>query len=348
MTSGADIVAISRDNVKDIDGDFRTLVIDELSSFKSRQSKRWAVLKKASRDTPHVWGLTGTPSPNGLLDLWAQMYLIDRGERLETAITRYRARYFTPGQQLPSGVIIEWHPHASSQVRIEKLLSDICLSMTTEDYADLPDVAYNRIEVLLPPGVKAEYARMRDQLIADMTGGEDYAIAANAAVRTGKLSQITAGFLYDEDGGAHKLHDEKTRAVADLVEETGSPVLIFYRFTRERDELLKAIPGAETINAPGIVERWNRGEVRALLAHPASAGHGLNLQHGGHTIIWTSGTWSLEEYLQGNGRLHRQNQKRPVMIHHVVAPSTVDDAILNRLRDKRSVQDSLLEALGLL
>lgn len=347
MTSGADIVAISRDNVKDIDGDFRTLVIDELSSFKSRQSKRWAVLKKASRGTPHVWGLTGTPSPNGLMDLWAQMYLIDRGERLETAITRYRAKYFTPGRQLPSGVITEWIPHASSQARIEKLLSDICLSMTAEDYADLPDVTYNRIEVLLPPGVKQEYARMRDQLIADMTGGGDFAIAANAAVRTGKLSQITAGFLYDEDGVAHKLHDEKTRAIVDLVEEAGSPVLVFYRFTHERDELLKALPRAKTIDAKGVVHRWNDGKVPVLLAHPAEAGHGLNLQRGGHTIIWTSGTWSLEEYIQGNGRLHRQNQTRPVMVHHIVAPGTVDEAILNRLRDKRSVQDALLEALGL-
>lgn len=346
---GADIVAINRENVKDIPAGYKTIVIDELSSFKSRQAKRWSALKKHTEKAQYVWGLTGTPSPNGLLDLWPQMYLIDNGERLGKRITHFRNRYFRPGRQLQTGVVIEWVPHPTTQAHVEDKLADIALSMQAEDYLDLPELTVNRIDIPLEPKVKTEYARMRDELIADMTGGGDYAVAANAAVRTGKLSQITAGFLYDDETGeAHQLHDEKTKAAVDLVDEVGSPVLVFYRFKEERRRLLKAIPGARAVEEPGVIDDWNAGRVRALLAHPASAGHGLNLQAGGHTILWTSGTWSLEEYLQGNGRLHRQGQTRPVMVHHLTAPGTVDVAIMGRLQDKRSVQDALLEALGLL
>lgn len=356
LGSGAPIVAVSRDNLADaIGGPWKTIIFDELSSYKNRATKRWKAAKKLawSPGVEYVWGLTGTPAPNGLLDLWPQIYLLDGGERLGSGITKYRERYFRAGRQLSTGVVTEWLLRPGAERRIHELLEDIALSMDAKDLAlSLPPVTDNDIEVPLPPDVRRVYREMKDTLVADLDLLGDAAVvtAANAAVLSAKLSQISAGLLFPDEasitGEPPKiLHWEKTRAAAEVVEETGSPVLIFYRFNAEKEMLLKEIPGAVTLDTPDFQERWDAGELRAVVAHPASAGHGLNLQHGGHTIVWTTHPWSLEEYQQANRRVSRPGQKHPVMIHHLWSPGTVDRSIRRSLDGKDTVQSALLSHL---
>lgn len=356
LGSGAPIVAVSRDNLADaIGGPWKTIIFDELSSYKNRATKRWKAAKKLawSPGVEYVWGLTGTPAPNGLLDLWPQIYLLDGGERLGSGITKYRERYFRAGRQLSTGVVTEWLLRPGAERRIHELLEDIALSMDAKDLAlSLPPVTDNDIEVPLPPDVRRVYREMKDTLVADLDllGDATVVTAANAAVLSAKLSQISAGLLFPDEasitGEPPKiLHWEKTRAAAEVVEETGSPVLIFYRFNAEKEMLLKEIPGAVTLDTPDFQERWDAGELRAVVAHPASAGHGLNLQHGGHTIVWTTHPWSLEEYQQANRRVSRPGQKHPVMIHHLWSPGTVDRSIRRSLDGKDTVQSALLSHL---
>lgn len=364
LTSGADIVALGRDNIRDalsVPSPWRTVVLDELSGFKTRSSVRWKAAAtllwgaqtsaRAQQRIPHIWGLTGTPSPNGLGDLWAQLWLLDAGNRLGTTLTEFRNRFTYPGRQLPSGVVTEWVIRPGADEKIHRLVSDICISMKSEGLLDLPPVTHNRVDVDLPNSAMAVYRRMKDDLVADMSllGGEVHT-AANAAVLTNKLSQISAGFLYVDDAdlraGAHTdIHREKMRALEEIIEGTGSPVLVFYRYAVERERILAAFPQAHDLDAPGVLEQWDKGEIPIMLAHPASAGHGLNLQHGGHTIVWTSLTWSLEEWDQANKRLARQGQQHPVVIHSLMARKTVDGAILERLTTKASVQSALLQHL---
>lgn len=354
LTSGADVIVLGRDNLNDAvphARHFNTFVIDEISGHRSRATNRWKAARKVAAGRPHVWGLTGTPAPGGLLDLWSQLALIDGGERLGTAYTRFRERYFLPGKQLPSGVITEWHLRPGADKRIYALIEDICLSMGAEGRLDIPPVTYNTVAVPLAPAVRKVYETFRETLVADMTvlGGEVHSVA-NAAILSSKLSQITAGFAYVDDadlrGYAYDtLHAAKTDAVREIVDGTGSPVLVFYRYRAELEMLHAALPSAVTMDTPHVVERWNAGEIPVLLAHPASAGHGLNLQAGGHTVVWASLPWSLEEHLQGNGRILRQGQHHPVVVHYLISPGTVDVAILARLREKKSVQQALLDHL---
>lgn len=348
LYSGAQITVIGRDNIKNVPvGKFKTIVLDELSGFKSRQSQRWAAAKQICKEADYVWGLTGTPSPNGYLDLWAQIYLLDEGERLGKGITRFRSRYFTPGRTLPTGVVTEWLIRKEAPDKINALLDDICLSMKSEDYLDLSPTTHNVVRVPLTSKVAAMYSQMEQTLVIEDVEGRTHS-APSAAVLTGKLSQITTGILYPDagdDGPWTDLHDEKIKAVQEIVDGTGSPVLVFYRFVAELEKLEKALPQAVHIDAKNSIEEWNAGRIPVLLAHPASAGHGLNLQRGGHTIVWSTMSWSLEEYEQGNARLARQGQKHPVVVHHLVSPNTIDEAILTRLREKKSVQDALMEYL---
>lgn len=357
LLSDADIVSIGRDSLGDAvqhAGRFKTFIMDEMSSFKTRSSQRWRNAKKITQNKSieQVWGLTGTPSPNGLLDLWAQLYLLDGGERLGTTLGGYRERYFTVGRQLPNGVIIDWPIRPGADKRIHQLLEDICLSMGTEGRVALPPVTVNDIEVPLPAEVKtaADKFRKTRVLEMDMLGGE-VRTAANAAALSGKLSQLNAGFSYVDDAALREgqysvVHKNRVKAVQDIVDVATSPVLVFYRFRAEL-EMLKAGLGkaAHTLDEPDAVKRWNRGEIPVLLAHPASAGHGLNLQHGGHTLVWSSLTWSLEEYQQANKRLARNGQKNPVVIHRLHTPKTVDDAIIEVLEGKKNVQGALLDYL---
>lgn len=361
LEAKADVYVIGRDNLGDLDGHpllgkVKTLVLDELSSFKNPGSGRFKSLRRVvtkNKTIQHIWGLTGTPSPNGLLGLWPQMYLLDQGKSLGTTLGGFRSRYFTPGWQLPSGVVTEWHLRPGADARIHGLIESTCLSMGTDGrLPDLPPTTYQDFEVSLPAPAVRIYDDMKNDLVADLDllGGEIHS-AANAATLSGKLSQITSGALYVDDadlrGGIYKeIHSEKLAAVLEIIEGTGSPVLLFYRFRHEEERLKKHLTRAgirvRSVKEQGVVPAWNRGEVQVLLAHPASAGHGLNLQHGGHTIIWCSLDWDLEFWKQGNKRLARQGQTSPVIIHSVMARRTIDYAIQKRLEGKASVEDALL------
>lgn len=354
LTSGADIIVIGRDNVKDIGAEhgFNTVVLDELSSWKNRDTQRWKHTRKITADVDHVFGLTGTPASNGLMDLWAELYLLDNGERLGTKITHFRERWFRIGRQLATGVVVDWILRPGAEEKIHEKIADICLSMRAEDYLDLPPMLFNRLEVDLPTAVARTYEDLRTTLVADLSvlGGGVHT-ASNAAVLTNRLSQVTAGFLYPDDydgsgSGYQALHNEKIDALAEIIEGTDDNVLVFYRYKVEAARI-KARMGGQMVTEAGAIEAWCRGEIPLLLAHPASAGHGLNLQGGGHTIVWTTCSWSLEEWLQANARLHRQGQERPVIVHQIVVPGTVDEAILDRLEEKVSVQDGVMIALGL-
>lgn len=354
----ADIVAVSRDSLKELlkyRSRFQTVILDESSGFKSHDSTRFKTARKALVPLDrmqHVWELTGTPTPNGLLDLWAPTFLLDGGKRLGTGITKYRNRYFFPVDRLPSGVVTKWQAYPETPDRIHALLSDIALSMGYEVLSEeerpvsLPP---NIISVPMDSKTKAAYAAMKkDLLIGYHLLGEEYS-AANAAVLSGRLSQITAGFLYKDDhsGEYQILHTNKIRAVEEVYEGTGSPILVFYRFRAEAEMLRRTfkdkIHGPST---PEVQKRWNAGDLPILAAHPASLGHGLNLHKGpGHTAVWTTPPWSLEEWQQANRRLARPGQREQVITHIVETPRTVDRVILRSLAGKRGGQDALLEHL---
>lgn len=360
LRSGADVVVIGRDNLADaleVAGTFRTFIVDELSGFKSRASNRWKVGSKIANhpDMKNVWGLTGTPSPNGYLDLWPQIALLDNGERLGKNITTYRSRYFTPGRQLRTGVITEWDIRPGAEERINTLLEDLCLSMSTKGRVELPEVTYNNVSVPLNPSARRIYKALKNNLVVglDLIGDDGQVhTASTAAVLSQRLSQICAGFLYHEDDvysgqkGYDVIHRDKVAAVREIVDGSGSPVLVAYRFKAEY-ELLKEGLGelAHSMDEPGIVGAWNAGNVPVLLVHPASAGHGLNLQYGGHVMVWATVPWSLEEYQQTNKRLARSGQTHPVIIHHLISPHTVDVSVMQALADKASVQQALLDHL---
>lgn len=357
LAGGADIVVISNASLHHAlpQADrFRTFILDELSAFKSPGAARTKLAKKMSKQIGHVWGLTGTPAPNGLLDLWSQMYIIDGGETLGTTIGSYRNRYFVAANRLPSGVVTEWRIRPGAASHIHKMLELRCLSMSTEGRVDLPPTTHNDVEVPLPSKVRGIYRTLKNDLVADLgllgTGQGTFS-AVNAAVLSSRLAQVSAGFLYpdieDRTGDEYtRLHTEKIKALQEIVDGTGSPILVAYRFRAELDMLRKTFPQACTIDDhKDVIRQWNAGNVPMLLVHPKSAGHGLNLQHGGHTLVWLSLPWSLEEYQQTNKRLARSGQKNPVVIHHLLSPGTVDRAVLDALTGKKSVQDALLTHL---
>lgn len=357
LRSGADVVVIGRDNLADavdVADQFKTFIMDELSGFKNRASIRWKMAKKIAwaDGVENVWGLTGTPAPNGYLDLWPQIALLDNGARLGKNITAYRSRYFTPGRQLPSGVITDWDIRPGADSRINDLIEDICLSMKTEGRVKLPPVTHNVVHVPLSPTSRRIYKELKNNFIVglELLGGEVHT-AATAGVLSQRLAQITAGFMYMDDADLRDhaydvIHRDKVAAVREIVDGTGSPVLVAYRFQAELAMLKDALGElAHTIDEPGVVAAWNAGNIPVLLVHPASAGHGLNLQFGGHSMIWATVPWSLEEYEQTNARLARSGQEHPVVIHHLISPHTVDEAVMQALRDKASIQDALMSHL---
>lgn len=347
----ADITVIGRDNLKDVPvGIYKTVILDELSSFKNRSSGRWKMARQFCKTAKYRWGLTGTPSPNGMLDLWAQMFLLDSGESLGRTLGSYRERFFNPKPPLRTGVIPGWDIKSGAEKDINGLLEKRCLSMQAVDHLDLPPVTYNPVRVALPPKARRLYDALKKDMVGELEG--EIRSAGTAAAVTNRLSQIAAGFLYPDTDAellgtteqTVHLHDEKTAALVEILEETSTPVLVFYRYQEERDQILKAVPAAKTIDQIDL-DDWNAGTVPVLLAHPASAGHGLNLQHGGHTIVWTSLTWSLEEWQQANARLARQGQKNPVVVHMLQAEDSVDTIIHERLTEKTSVQQRLMDHL---
>jgi SNF2 family DNA or RNA helicase len=346
LAAGADVTVISRDNLADAKPGYRTVILDELSSFKNRNSQRWKAARKLTAAASHVWGLTGTPAPNGYLDLWAQMFLLDKGQRLGTALGGYRERYFVPTGQLPSGVVIGWRPREGSEERIRSLLEDMCLYMSSYDELDmLPPVTYNVVDVQLPPAARRQYDQFARELLLELDTSTHS--ASSSVVLTNKLSQVSAGFIYsdEQDGTYAPLHNAKLDALQEVADGTGDNILVFYNYIPEAARIKAAFPQARMLDDPGAIQAWARGEVPMLLAHPASAGHGLNLQSGGHTLVWTSLTWDLELYQQANARLARQGQTHPVVIHTLECERTVDKLIAQRLKGKTTTQQVLLDHL---
>lgn len=324
---------------------FDMIVIDELSTFKSASTQRFKALRKVRPKASWVVGLTGTPSPNGLQDLWSQIYLLDRGERLGTSMTKYRQTYFYPlsGQGY---VVYKWGLKEGAEDKIHEKIGDICISMKAKDYLKLPGRVDNVIEVQLPQEALRTYHTLKRQFVAELA--DETVTASNAAVLSNKLLQMASGKVYyNEDHDEVTLHTAKLEALERVVEEAqGQPILVFYTFKHERDRLLNHFKQAKQLDVKsGDVKRWNAGEIPMLLANPQSAGHGLNLQQGGHIIVWYNLTWSLEQYLQANARLDRQGQTQPVIVHHLVAKGTIDEQVMEALKTKNSSQEALMAAV---
>ena len=344
----ADIYVIGRDNVVWLveqcrqSWPFDMVVIDELSSFKNPQAKRFRALKKVIPKASRVVGLTGTPSANGLMDLWAEIYLLDRGERLGHTLGAYREKYFRPGAR-NGYVVFKWEPLRGSREKIEAAISDICISMSADDYLTLPKRIDNLIPVKLSPQEMKQYMTMEAEQLLHID--DEDVVALNAAAVMTKLLQIANGSVYSHEGNVVRLHDAKLEALLEIIDTTDSPVLIFYSYKHDLAAIKAAIPGARTLDGPEDIAEWNAGRVRVLLAHPASVGYGLNLQEGGHVIVWYGLTWSLELYQQANARLYRQGQDKPVIIHHLIAEGTVDEQVMRALQEKDMSQAALMAAL---
>lgn len=344
----ADIYVIGRDNVVWLveqcrqGWPFDMVVIDELSSFKNPQAKRFRALKKVIPKASRVVGLTGTPSANGLMDLWAEIYLLDRGERLGHTLGAYREKYFRPGAR-NGYVVFKWEPLRGSREKIEAAISDICISMSADDYLTLPKRIDNLIPVKLSPQEMKQYKTMEAEQLLHID--DEDVVALNAAAVMTKLLQIANGSVYSHEGNVVRLHDAKLEALLEIIDTTDSPVLIFYSYKHDLTAIKAAIPGARTLDGPEDIAEWNAGRVQVLLAHPASVGYGLNLQEGGHVIVWYGLTWSLELYQQANARLYRQGQDKPVIIHHLIAEGTVDEQVMRALQEKDMSQAALMAAL---
>ena len=359
--SDADIYVINRENVAWLSmlyparhWQWDMVIIDELSSFKSNTAERFKAMRRVRPYISRVVGLTGTPNPNGYMDLWAQVFLIDQGERLERTIGRYRQLYFRPGKG-NGHVTYEWVLLPGAEERIQRKISDIVVSMKAEDYLDLPGRIENEIRITLPPEVLRKYRKMErehllllkiEQKCTDADGFTTIT-AANAAAVMGKLLQMTGGAAYDDDGGFSVFHDEKIKALREIIDTASGPVLVFFGFRHERERLLDALDKLKPreLVTEKDIEDWNAGKIKVLLAHPASVGYGLNLQAGGHVIVWYSVPWSLELYQQANARLHRQGQTETVIINHLIAAGTVDEQVMESLRKKDTGQAALMAAL---
>ena len=351
LDEDADIYVINRENVVWLVDLYRAswpfdmVVVDELSSFKSNQAKRFKALKQVRPLVERFVGLTGTPSPNGLLDLWPQMYLIDRGQRLGKTITGYRERYFNPGKS-NGYVVYSYEPKPGAEEAIQKQISDICISMKAEDYLQMPELVVNDIPVRLSPQELGKYRELEREKLMEIDG--DQVTALNAATVYNKLLQMANGSVYSDDGTVVEIHKRKLEALEEILDTAnGQPVLVFYNFRHDYDSLSAAFKKYKprTLKGQEDIQDWNSGRIPLLLAQPASMGHGLNLQAGGHIIVWYGLNWSLELYQQANARLYRQGQKQGVIIHRLVAAGTVDEEVIRRLESKDVTQESLMESL---
>ena len=349
LKAQADITIINRENVEwliDKSGmpfDYDMLVIDELSSFKSFKAKRFKALLKVRPKITRVVGLTGTPSSNGLMDLWAEFRLLDLGERLGRYITRYRLAYFTPDKR-NAQVVFSYKPLPGAEERIYDKIDDITISMRASDYLKLPSLVMNTVVVEMGEKEKDIYDNLCDDMVVSL--GESEIDAVNAASLSNKLLQMANGAVYGEEQSVHHIHDEKLNALEDLIESAnGKPVLVAYWFKHDLARIKAKFPFVREIKTDADIRAWNRGEIEVGVIHPASAGHGLNLQTGGSTLIWFGLTWSLELYQQTNARLYRQGQKNTVVIHHIVTKGTIDERVLKALGKKEKTQNSLIDAV---
>ena len=357
MAAKADIYAVSRDNIVwlvlehgGVKLPYDMVVIDELSSFKNHASKRFRAMRKVRKFIPRVVGLTGTPAPNGLIDLFAQMYLIDEGQRLGKTVTAYRDRFFRPEKR--NGDIVYTYglkaPQDETEQQISDLISDITISMTAEDYLKMPDKIMLYDYVDLAPKVLAMYRDFEKEQILELINSDEPISAASAAALSNKLQQFANGAIYDAERNVKDLHDEKLDKLEEIVEAAnGEPVLIAYSYKHDLERIMQKLKAYKPVKLekPEHIADWNAGKIPVLVTHPASAGHGLNLQKGGHILVWFGNTWSLELYQQFNARLYRQGQMKPVMIHHIVAKNTIDEKIIKSLDGKRETQDGLMESI---
>lgn len=342
----ANVYVINRENVEWLveycRWDFDMVVIDELSSFKSHKAKRFKALKKVRPMVRRIVGLTGTPAPNGLIDLWAEIGLLDMGQRLGRFIGGYRDRFFVPDKR-GREMVFSYKPREGVEEAIYELISDICISMKATDYLEMPECIYNRVEVTMNEKERTLYQQLeRDMLIPFEDGDID---AVNAAGLSNKLMQMANGAVYDENGVVKNIHDRKLEALEDLVEAAnGKTVLIAYWYKHDLERIKKYV-GAVELDTAEDMRKWNGGEIPVAVIHPASAGHGLNLQAGGSTLIWFGLTWSLELYQQMNARLWRQGQKETVVIHHLIAKGTLDERVMEALEKKDCGQSALVDAV---
>lgn len=353
LHSPADIWVVNRENVPWLVEYYRNawpfdmVVLDESSSFKNHKAKRFKALTWVRHSIHRIVELTGTPAPNGLLDLWAQIYLLDEGQRLGKKITHFRERYFDPDQR-GRDMVYSYAPKPGADNAIRQLIGDICVSMKAEDYINLPDCLYNDIPVVLDSRAKVAYERLEKDTLLQVA--ESTIDAGSAAVLTGKLLQLCNGAVYDDAGQMVEIHQCKLEAFLEVIESLqGQPVLVFYNFRHdlERLEAVLAGTGLRVRRLTGATDEadWNGRKIDVLLAHPASCAYGLNLQAGGNHVIWFGLNWSLELYQQANKRLHRQGQTEKVIIHHLVVQGGVDEDVVAALHDKGDTQDRLMAAL---
>lgn len=368
----ADIYIVSRDNVAWLCAlygggklPFDMVVIDELSSFKSYKSVRFKALRGVRPYLKRLVGLTGTPAPNGLIDLWPQIYLMDRGDRLEKTISEYRRKYFRPSQ-MSGHVVYSYKLLSGSEQLIHKRIEDICISMKANDYLEMPLRTDNYIKLTMPDDIKKQYDDFeKDKVLAllnaaETVGEEDEngnialvrkpveVNAVNAAALSNKLLQFANGAVYDENKNVFPIHDIKLEALKEIIEDAnGQSVLIAWTYQFDRDrifEYLKSYKPRE-LKTNKDIEDWNAGKIQVMLAHPASAGHGLNLQAGGNIIVWFGQTWSLELYQQFNARLYRQGQQKGVIIHHLIMKDTHDEDVIQALKTKDRKQNALMDSI---
>lgn len=359
LQEDADVYVIGRDNFVWLAGlyggvlPFDVIVIDELTSFKNSKSQRFKAMKIATKSAARVIGLTGTPAPNGLIDLWAQMYCIDMGQRLGTSVTRYRETYFETHRW--NNIVVRCDVKKGCDDIIHDKISDICLSMQARDYLQLPEMMVHTVKVEMSPAVKRDYERFEREKVLEFKeqhDGEPANVLANSAAGLmNKLAQYSNGAVYDEAHEVHEIHSEKLDRLAEIVEAAnGSSVLVFYQFKHDIDRIRRRLKGyrVEVYRDERQLLDWNAGRIDVLLAHPASTAYGLNMQQGGHYIAWFGTGWDLELFQQANARLHRQGQTHPVTVYKLVGAGTVDERASESLEGKKAKQQSLLDGLNYL
>ena len=344
----AQVYLINRENVdwlinqSGLPFDFDMVVVDELSSFKSHRTKRFRSLMKVRPKVERIVGMTGTPAANSLMDLWAEFRLLDMGQRLGRFIGHYRDTFFVPDKR-NQHMIFSYKPKPGAEEQIYKLIGDITISMKGCDYLELPELVLNEVPVNMSAPEQNHYETMKQEMVLSLKGKEIDAV--NAAALSGKLLQMANGAVYDENKDVVNVHDRKLDALEDLIEAAnGKPVLMAYWFKHDLARILERFP-AERLDSADSIRRWNKGEVPIGVLHPASAGHGLNLQTGGSTLIWFGLTWSLELYQQTNARLWRQGQKDTVVIHHLITKGTIDEQVMVALKKKDGTQAALIDAV---
>ncbi len=355
LNTPADIYVINRENVTWLVDYYRNswpfdmVVLDESSSFKNHKAKRFKSLASVSGKIDRLVELTGTPSPNGLDDLWAQVFLLDGGERLGKRYTQFRERYFQPDKRGADGMVYSYQAKPGTEESILERISDICVSMKAEDYLRLPDLSYHQIPVELDTRSVRAYRELERKMVLELPEEGEISVTSAAAL-SNKLLQLANGALYDEDRNVHEVHGCKIEAFLELMESLhGKPALVFYNYQHDRDRLLAALSGkglrVRELRTPGDEDDWNGRRIDILLTHPASSAYGLNLQRGGNHVVWFVLTWNYELYTQANKRLHRQGQGEKVIVHHLVCTGTRDEDVMTALERKDDVQNWVMESL---